>query len=276
MDDPDSNLTSPALAAPIAAKFSRWRAFVRHWRESVRYFGWWRSLLDLAATTGSAMLELMPSRRKARFGDLDYDWEHSVDTTRSNVGFRTQLLTGITGRPYFATEPWLFEQIMQALAFSVQQSGVSPSVAHGTLQDFTFIDLGSGKGRVLLMASDYPFKRIIGVEFMPELHRTAQKNIACYPNDREQCRQIETVCMDAREFQFPDGPLVVYLFNPFPESTFAQVLENLRLSVEQAPRPVYIAYRFTEFENLLAQADWLKKLAGTEQWAVYGYRRDRM
>jgi hypothetical protein len=276
MDDPDSNLTSPALAAPIAAKFSRWRAFVRHWRESVRYFGWWRSLLDLAATTGSAMLELMPSRRKARFGDLDYDWEHSVDTTRSNVGFRTQLLTGITGRPYFATEPWLFEQIMQALAFSVQQSGVSPSVAHGTLQDFTFIDLGSGKGRVLLMASEYPFKRIIGVEFMPELHRTAQKNIACYPNDREQCRQIETVCMDAREFQFPDGPLVVYLFNPFPESTFAQVLENLRLSVEQAPRPVYIAYRFTEFENLLAQADWLKKLAGTEQWAVYGYRRDRM
>jgi SAM-dependent methyltransferase len=276
MDDPDSNLTSPALAAPIAAKFSRWRAFVRHWRESVRYFGWWRSLLDLAATTGSAMLELMPSRRKARFGDLDYDWEHSVDTTRSNVGFRTQLLAGITGRPYFATEPWLFEQIMQALAFSVQQSGVSPSVAHGTLQDFTFIDLGSGKGRVLLMASEYPFKRIIGVEFMPELHRTAQKNIACYPNDREQCRQIETVCMDAREFQFPDGPLVVYLFNPFPESTFAQVLENLRLSVEQAPRPVYIAYRFTEFENLLAQADWLKKLAGTEQWAVYGYRRDRM
>jgi SAM-dependent methyltransferase len=249
---------------------------VRHWRESVRYFGWWRSLLDLAATTGSAMLELMPSRRKARFGDLDYDWEHSVDTTRSDVGFRTQLLTGITGRPYFATEPWLFEQIMQALAFSVQQSGVSPSVAHGTLQDFTFIDLGSGKGRVLLMASEYPFKRIIGVEFMPELHRTAQKNIACYPNDREQCRQIETVCMDAREFQFPDGPLVVYLFNPFPESTFAQVLENLRLSVEQAPRPVYIAYRFTEFENLLAQADWLKKLAGTEQWAVYGYRRDRM
>jgi SAM-dependent methyltransferase len=276
MDDPDSNLTSPALAAPIAAKFSRWRALVRHWRESVRYFGWWRSLLDLAATTGSAMLELMPSRRKARFGDLDYDWEHSVDTTRSNVGFRTQLLAGITGRPYFATEPWLFEQIMQALAFSVQQSGFSPSVAHGTLQDFTFIDLGSGKGRVLLMASDYPFKRIIGVEFMPELHRTAQKNIACYPNDREQCRQIETVCMDAREFQFPDGPLVVYLFNPFPESTFAQVLENLRLSVEQAPRPVYIAYRFTEFENLLAQADWLKKLAGTEQWAVYGYRRDRM
>jgi hypothetical protein len=275
MDDPDSNLTSPALAAPIAAKFSRWRAFVRHWRERVRYFGWWRSLLDLAATTGSAMLELMPSRRKARFGDLDYDWEHSVDTTRSNVGFRTQLLAGITGRPYFATEPWLFEQIMQALAFSVQQSGFSPSVAHGTLQDFTFIDLGSGKGRVLLMASDYPFKRIIGVEFMPELHRAAEQNIANYSNDRQRYRQIETVCMDARDFQFPLEPLLVYLFNPFDEPAFARVLENLRHSLEQVPRAAYIAYRFTEFESLLAKTTWLEKIVGTEQWAVYRNRELR-
>jgi hypothetical protein len=288
----------------------------------VRYFGWWRSLLDLAATTGSAMLELMPSRRKARFGDLDYDWEHSVDTTRSNVGFRTQLLAGITGRPYFATEPWLFEQIMQALAFSVQQSGVSPSVAHGTLQDFTFIDLGSGKGRALLMASAYPFKRIIGVEFMPELHRVAQENIRKYTEHRTEATldhfcgtgtpacaagmmrdegtdksvstpagksvpagdpgvcatkaaSIEGLCIDARDFQFPPGPLVVYLFNPFSESTFAAVLENLRCSIEQAPRTVYVAYRFTEFEKLLVQAAWLEKVDGAEQWAVYGNGRNR-
>ena len=110
------------------------------------------------------------------------------------------------------------------------------------------------------MASDYPFKKIIGVEFMPDLHRAAQKNIAGYSNDRQRCRQIETLCMDARDFQFPLEPLVVYLFNPFSESTFAHVLENLRQSIEQAPRPVYIAYRFTEFENLLAQASGWRRL----------------
>ena len=201
------------------------------------------------------MLEVLPSRRKARFGDLDYDWEHSVDTTRSNVGMGTQFFTGITARPYFATEPWLFEQIMQALPIDVSQ--------------FTFVDLGCGKGRVLLMASDHPFKRIIGVEFMPELHRAAQQNIAKYSKDSLQCRQFETLCTDARDFKFPPGPLVVYLFNPFSESTFARVLENLRRSVEQAPRPVYIAYRFTEFANLLVQAAWLEKVAGTEQWVAY-------
>lgn len=261
MDDRDSNLTSPAPAAPAANSFSSWRTFARHWRESVRYFGWWRSLKELTDGCWNGLLELLPSHRKARFGDLDYDWEHSVDTTRSNVGFRTQFLTGITARPYFATEPWLFAEIMQGLPIDFSQ--------------FTFIDLGCGKGRVLLMASDYPFQRIVGVEFMPELHLTAKKNIAGYSSHRQQCRSIEAVCMDARDFQFPPELLVVYLFNPFSESTFAHVLANLRRSVEKEPRQVYIAYRFTEFEPLLAQVPWLERIAGAEQWVVYCNRGDR-
>jgi hypothetical protein len=241
----------------------------------VRYFGLPRYLLELAAATWDALLELLPSRRTARFGDLDYDWEHEVNTTRSNVRFRTQFLTGLTARPYFASEPWIFEQIMQALALSIQQSAVSQNLAHAALRDFAFIDLGSGKGRALLMASDYPFRRILGVEFMPELNVAAQKNIATYSSRGHQCRQIQSLCMDARDFEFPLEPLVVYLFNPFSEPTFAQVLGNLRRSVEQAPRTVYIAYRFPEFESLLSRSTWLEKIAGTEQWAVYGNRRDR-
>ncbi len=76
--------------------------------------------------------------------------------------------------------------------------------------------------------------------------------------------------MDAREFDFPAGPLVVYLFNPFPEPVLAQVLEKLRaISAEQIPRPVFVAYRYPEFESLLEKAGWLEKIAGTEQWAVY-------
>lgn len=260
MDDRDSNLTRAAHAVPAAGSFSSWQAFVRHWRESVRYHGWWRSLRELASAIWNALLELRPSRRKTRFGDLDYDWEHSVDTTRSNVGASTQFLTGVVARPYFATEPWLFEQIMEGLPIDFSQ--------------FTFIDLGSGKGRVLLMASNYPFKRIIGVEFMPELHRAAQKNVANYSNARQRCRLIESVCADARDFQFPDGPLVVYLFNPFSESTFAQVLGNLRTSIQQAPRPVYVAYRFTEFEDLLAQEPWLERAGASEQWVVYMAKPD--
>ena len=80
---------------------------------------------------------------------------------------------------------------------------------------------------------------------------------------------MEMVCLDACDFQFPAEPLVVYLFNPFSEPVFVKVLQNLRLSVEQAPRPIYVAYRYTEHEKLLTAADWLEKIAGTEQWTIY-------
>ncbi|HLY98903.1 MAG TPA: class I SAM-dependent methyltransferase [Candidatus Angelobacter sp.] len=217
-----------------------------------------RTLAQMAEAIFRIVVELTPERRKARYGDLDFDLDHSVDTTRANVSLRTQLAATLAGHPYFATEPWLFAQIMQALP--------------ADLQEFTFVDLGSGKGRVLLMASAYPFRRIVGVEFLPSLHQSALRNIAQYRNEEQQCRQIESHCMDARDFPFPDGPLVVYMFNSFPEAVFAAILENLRRSISEKPRPLYVAYRYLEFEHLLAQCEWLKKTAGTEHWAMYETR----
>ncbi len=221
----------------------------------MRYFGFWRALWELVAAFWRAVMELRPSRRKVRFGDLDYDWEHEVNTTRSDLGARTQFLSDLAGMRYFATEPWLFEEIMQALPIN--------------FQNFTFIDLGSGKGRALLMAAPYGFKKIIGVELMPEWHRVAEENIRKFAAGNPSASPMESLCMDARDFDFPAEPLVVYLFNPFWEPVFAVVLERLRQSLLKSPRPVFMAYRYVEFESLLQKCGWLEKIAGAEQWAVY-------
>ena len=206
MDDRDFNLTRAAHAAPTAGSFSSLRAFARHWRESVRYFGWWRSLRETTSATWDALVEMLPSRRKARFGDLDYDWEHTVDTTRSNVGFGTQFLAGVTARPYFATEPWLFEQIMEALARSIQQSAVSQeAVAQTGLQDFTFVDLGSGKGRVLLMASDYPFQ---------EDYRSRVHARICIVRRRRISRAIQAIVNGADKSKPSAWTLGIFSFHP--------------------------------------------------------------
>jgi hypothetical protein len=82
--------------------------------------------------------------------------------------------------------------------------------------------------------------------------------------------------MDVRDFEFPNEPLVVYLFNPFPEPAFAAVLENLRHSLLESPRPLFLAYRYTEFEGLLQKWEWLEKVAGTEQWVVYENCQNRV
>jgi len=201
------------------------------------------------------MVELTPSRRRARYGDIDYDFEQSVNTTRANVGLRQQFLAILTGSAYYATDPWLFWPIMEALPIR--------------FEEFTFIDLGSGKGRALLMAAEYPFHRILGLEWMQELHQLCLDNIQRWRKAHPGSPEIEALCMDVRDFQFPPEPLVIYLFNPFPESVFAAVLENIRHSVSTNPRPIYIAYRYPELDALLTQSGWLEKIAGTEQWAVY-------
>jgi len=263
------------IAASAETDFSFWRIFARHWQSSVRYYGLRHTLAQVSEAAYRFFREFLPGRRKAKYGDLDFDFDHMVDTTRANVGFREQLTAALSGHQYFPTEPWLFEQIMQALILAVsdQHSAVSQGAATLTaLQDFTFIDLGSGKGRVLLMAAPYGFKRIIGVEYMPEWHRIAKKNIRKFTAEHQPAAVIENLCMDAREFDFPAGPLIVYLFNPFPEPVFAAVLDQLRTSLLQEPRPVYVAYRFPEFDNLLQRCGWLEQITGTEQWVVYRNR----
>lgn len=202
--------------------------------------------------------ESTPERRRQRYGDMDYDWEHRVNTTSGTVGWRTRLL-GVFHSPYQPTDPALLREMMAALPIE--------------FSEFTFIDIGSGKGRTLLLASEYPFRKIVGVDVIEELHRAAEENVARYQSRPNQAvaRQtvIETVCMDAREFVFPQTPLVVYLFNPLPEAGLRQVMRNLEQSWKRAPRPVWVVYHNPLLDTALASLDFLEKTVGTPQYRVY-------
>ena len=246
-----------------AGDFKFKRSLARFWRDGKRHYGAWRTLRELTSSFWRAMIELTPSHRQARYGDLDYDLEQSVNTTRANVSVRTQWMAALAGSPYYASDPWLFAEIMQAL-------GSPPMKIR--FEEFTFIDLGSGKGRALLMAAEQAFQRIIGVELIPDLNQRCLENIHAFKQLHGESGRLEALCMDARDFQFPLEPLVVYLFNPFPEPVFAAVIESLRRSAESNSRPVFVAYRYTEHESLLAASDWLVKVAGTEQWVIYRNR----
>jgi len=112
--------------------------------------------------------------------------------------------------------------------------GVDPTRLEGALteidltyEDFTFVDIGAGKGRALLVASLLPFKEIVGVEYSEAMCDIARRNIERFPRDRMRCTDIEVVCEDAATFRFPDGPLLIYLYNPFQEPVMRQVVENV-------------------------------------------------
>ena len=107
---------------------------------------------------------------------------------------------------------------------------------------FTFVDLGSGKGRTLLMASDYPFQRIVGVEFSRELHDQAISNIAIYRASSQRCFNIQSVNADATSYDFPSTPLFIYAYNPFDEEVMTAVLRNLLRSLALMPRDAVLMY----------------------------------
>jgi Histone methylation protein DOT1 len=231
-----------------------WTALRCWWREQARAKGAAGATSLLVGNLWNFVRESTPERRRQRYGDMEYDWEHRVNTTSGTVGWRARLL-GMFHSPYQATDPALFREMMASLPIEFDQ--------------FTFVDLGSGKGRTLLMASEYPFRRVVGVELIAELHRAAEENIRAYHSTTQRCTQIEAVCTDACEFVLPDTPLVLYLFNPLPEAGLQRVLRKLELSLEQSPRPLWVVYHNPLMETALGTSGFLETAGGTPQYSVY-------
>jgi SAM-dependent methyltransferase len=222
-------------------------------RQSVRLNGVVGTASQLARGGFELIRDSLPSRRRLRFGDLDFDFEQRADTTWSNVRLGTRLKEVFAGRGYQPTDPSIFREMMGTIMTD--------------LSSYTFLDLGSGKGRALLLAREYGFRKIVGLELLPELHEVAKKNIARLPTGESE--RFELLCGDAREFGFPSGPLFLYLFDPFPAEILAEIIKNLEVSMVREPRPVIVAYQNPVSEKVLAASRKLHKLGGTLQWALY-------
>jgi hypothetical protein len=109
-------------------------------------------------------------------------------------------------------------------------------------RDFVFVDFGSGKGKVLMLAAHYPFRRVVGVELWEDLHRIALENLASFRERADCAADVTSLRMNAADFSLPDVPLVLYFFNPFPEAVLTRVLSNLGESLARAPRRVYVLF----------------------------------
>jgi hypothetical protein len=137
-------------------------------------------------------------------------------------------------------------------------------------EDFVFLDFGSGKGRVLLQASDLPFRKIIGVEFSSELHDIAVKNIGLYKSDGQECQEIEAVCMDFTQYEIPREPLVAFLYNPSSEAITAALVGNIARSLAENPRELWVIYvtpTYNVFEG--GRPMDLRKVKVAEKYTIF-------
>lgn len=146
---------------------------------------------------------------------------------------------------YAPTAGRLFQAIMTALP-------IEPA-------DFTFVDYGSGKGRVLCLAARYPFRTVVGVEFSEALRQQSLANLAAasrWPDRR--CGELSAVAADAQTWPVPAGPCVFYLYNPFGAPVLAGVLARIRQSWLDQPRKMHLVYYNPEQRHLTDAADFLR------------------
>ena len=173
--------------------------------------------------------------------DTKFDDAFGVETQR-RVALTDLDIQGFDirhGVYYQATSAALVRKILRQLRLDCRQ--------------FVFVDLGSGKGRVLLMAAQMPFRRVIGVEISEELIECARRNIDACKGRLE--APIELVHENAAEFRFPREPTVLFMFNPFDETVMRPAVANLLSAADDGGHEGFVVYHSPRCRELFDRSE---------------------
>ena len=188
-----------------------------------------------------------------------YDLRHNV-RTRADKAEEERSLTGDLSRGFW------YRPVRPATARALLKD--LPIQEHS---DYIFVDFGSGKGRMLLMAADYSFRRIEGLELRKDLHDAAVDNLQRYrgSNDKFSQRRIQCLHIDATSYEFPNENMVLYFFNPFGEEIMHEILSRLDLSLAKNPRDVILVMLYPQFASPADGMVNVKRLKETGHYRVY-------
>ncbi len=125
---------------------------------------------------------------------------------------------------YYAMAPSRFQRVMEYWI---------ADKSHPAVENYSFVDLGCGKGRAVMMASEVDFREAVGVELHPPLAAIAEANVAAWTEAGRLVCPVRIVCQDATEFDFPGGACLLYLFNPFAEPVMQQLIERIEAEFAQ-------------------------------------------
>jgi hypothetical protein len=183
-----------------------------------------------------------------------FDVQHSVDTSGliPGVDLSGGHRSDIYNLAYFGIPPSVF-----AHACHRWLETLPPAFSSA---DYTFVDVGAGKGRAVLLASDLPFRQVTGVELNAGLAKIANENITTWRREGRGHDRMLVLEQDAAEFAWPLTPLLVYLFNPFSARVLEEMLKSLLVSVERRPRPVDILYIRPEFRGVIERFSVIQPL----------------
>jgi len=187
----------------------------------------------------------------------DFDQRFGVDTSQSSVpdDLRIRSASNKWGIHYAPSPENLFRTML--------------NYVKAEFKTYVFIDMGAGKGLALLMASEYPFKRIIGVEYSETLVSIARNNIRVYERQTQRYRDVTCLYADASDFNLPAEPIVLYLFNPFQGKVMDRVIKNIEHSLHHQPRNLWIVYYVPWEHRKFKRSAKLRTVESNWRFCVY-------
>lgn len=138
-------------------------------------------------------------------------------------------------RDYWGTAPSLLRGALARWSGTLAGTGF-------TVSQYTFIDLGSGKGRAVMLASELPFTACVGVELDPGLAMIARKNLELWSRSAHRCTDLSIVQDDVLALRLPGNPVLLYLFNPFDDHIMSALGLRLRDLLANRGCPIDILY----------------------------------
>lgn len=230
-------------------------AIVRRTRHSIANRGiatsltdFWRRLRLLPSRLRLLIERMGVSRERERADNATrsavhpFDRRYGVDTSGLIWGERIEAThrSRYWATGYYAVSPALLWSVLEKMNLDWAK--------------FVFVDIGSGKGRALLLAQRYPFRYILGVEFSANFVEQSRLNLERCTASWRQCTSVEVIQADAADFPLPVEPLVLFLYNPFAQPVMKQFVEGLRASLRSHPRRIYIVYVNPELHDVLINA----------------------
>ena len=189
--------------------------------------------------------------------EFQFDRKNNIDTLQTNSSYFDIAQSENTkfAVPYEPIQQDIFKDIITKV--------------HIDYCRYSFIDLGSGKGRALLFASDYQFKNIIGVEFSEELHNIAERNISNFITKNQKNNAFELKCMDVIDYEFPLTNIVVFLYNPFFGEVMETVVNKITNFLTNNEYDLIILYRNPQCANFFDTHLLLTRLHSSKSFNIY-------
>jgi predicted RNA methylase len=195
--------------------------------------------LSVVTEFGERVAKALIWRLHHKVIDRRFDERHRVDTGALALGSADPWEAG----DYVPTPSRVFRRLMRTLPLEYSA--------------YTFVDLGCGKGRMLLLAAEFGFRRVTGVECDSALYETAVRNLT----QARACKRLGTRVHvhhgDVAHYPIPDGPCLFYLYNPFGPAALKQVLDNVEAAYRASPRDMVFVYANPKGRRLFAERGFL-------------------